>query len=287
LRAFETGGEHMFLIGENYTSRGDQELLRYYLGPHTLSGEFDFPVMWTLREFLAGRAPAKTLAAEVIAGELAWAGSGAVMSPFLGNHDVPRFISDVNGDPLWQPRQSPPPQPTLSRPYELLRLGWLFVMTQPGAPTIYYGDDIGLAGAYDPDNRRAMRFDAPLSPLPPEQAATLSHLQNLGLARRCSTALRRGVRFALPSPPEAADRVYVYARDAQDGYPAFAALNASELPQTLTIPLTDLSSPLAPDATFTNVLASPQPELEPVQKTLTIALPPRQGALILTDPRCK
>ena len=32
----------------------------------------------------------------------------------------------------------------------------LFQMTYPGTPCIYYGDEIGMEGGKDPDNRRAM-----------------------------------------------------------------------------------------------------------------------------------
>ena len=34
-----------------------------------------------------------------------------------------------------------------------------FNLTIPGIPVIYYGDEIGMTGANDPDNRRQMRFD--------------------------------------------------------------------------------------------------------------------------------
>ena len=34
-----------------------------------------------------------------------------------------------------------------------------FNFTIPGIPVIYYGDEIGMTGANDPDNRRQMRFD--------------------------------------------------------------------------------------------------------------------------------
>ena len=36
----------------------------------------------------------------------------------------------------------------------LFRLGVMIQMTWPGAPTIYYGDEAGLCGWTDPDNRR-------------------------------------------------------------------------------------------------------------------------------------
>jgi glycosidase len=34
-------------------------------------------------------------------------------------------------------------------------------MTIPGAPNIYYGDEIGMTGGGDPDCRRAFRWDQP------------------------------------------------------------------------------------------------------------------------------
>ena len=37
----------------------------------------------------------------------------------------------------------------------IMRIAVLIQMTWPGAPTIYYGDEAGLCGWTDPDNRRA------------------------------------------------------------------------------------------------------------------------------------
>ena len=40
-------------------------------------------------------------------------------------------------------------------------MSWLmaFLMSSPGIPCIYYGDEIADVGGNDPDNRRMMRFD--------------------------------------------------------------------------------------------------------------------------------
>src|SRR5262249_24088218 len=40
-----------------------------------------------------------------------------------------------------------------------LKLALLAVMTLPGAPCIYYGDEIGMEGYRDPDCRRAFPWD--------------------------------------------------------------------------------------------------------------------------------
>jgi cyclomaltodextrinase len=59
----------------------------------------------------------------------------------LGSHDTPRFVTVAGGD-----RTS-------------LMLATLAQMTLPGAPCIYYGDEIGMEGRHDPDNRRAFVWD--------------------------------------------------------------------------------------------------------------------------------
>lgn len=59
----------------------------------------------------------------------------------LDSHDSPRYHSLVGGD-----RAS-------------YRLAVLLQATLPGAPCIYYGDEIGLEGGIDPDNRRGFPRD--------------------------------------------------------------------------------------------------------------------------------
>ena len=53
----------------------------------------------------------------------------------LDSHDMPRFLSMVSGDK------------------KAFRLATLFQMTYPGAPCIYYGNEIGMMGGRDPENR--------------------------------------------------------------------------------------------------------------------------------------
>lgn len=59
----------------------------------------------------------------------------------LDSHDTARFLSIARGDK------------------RALKLAWLAMLTYPGAPTLYYGDEIGMEGAKDPDCRRSMIWD--------------------------------------------------------------------------------------------------------------------------------
>ncbi|MEM7379435.1 MAG: alpha-glycosidase, partial [Pseudomonadota bacterium] len=66
-------------------------------------------------------------------------------------------------------------------------------MTTPGAPLVYYGDEIGLGGAGDPDNRRFMQWDG----YSDGQQFLFEHIAALTQLRAEHPATRRGVRQTL------------------------------------------------------------------------------------------
>ena len=59
----------------------------------------------------------------------------AVQLNLLGSHDTPRLRTVLGGD------------------VAAVRLAFLLQATLPGAPCVYYGDEVGLVGANDPANR--------------------------------------------------------------------------------------------------------------------------------------
>jgi len=59
----------------------------------------------------------------------------------LTSHDTPRLLTMFNGEA------------------ERAALALELLFTLPGAPSVYYGDEIGLAGGHDPDNRRAFPWN--------------------------------------------------------------------------------------------------------------------------------
>ena len=59
----------------------------------------------------------------------------------LDSHDMPRFITCCSGDK------------------QALKMAWLFLCTLPGAPCVYYGDEVGVDGRHDPDCRKGFPWD--------------------------------------------------------------------------------------------------------------------------------
>ena len=61
----------------------------------------------------------------------------------------------------------------------------LMQMTWPGAPTLYYGDEAGVCGFTDPDNRRTY-------PWGHADYELLDYHRDMIMVHKCSSALRRG-----------------------------------------------------------------------------------------------
>jgi len=93
----------------------------------------------------------------------------AVQLNLVDSHDTPRFLTLADGDRA------------------ALRLAVLLQATLPGAPCVYYGDEIGLEGGRDPDCRRA--FPADEGRWDHEVHAWFRAVLH---ARRAHEALRRG-----------------------------------------------------------------------------------------------
>lgn len=276
LGPLEPGEVDFYTLGETYTGE-DWGAIRQNLGPWGLDGQFEFPLLWALRTFAAG-GDAADLEDVVARSEAAWEGSGSVMSVFVGNHDTTRILSELAGDDTSDAWGNPPPVPAETAPYERLLLAQALALSLPGAPTLYYGDEYGQAGAGDPDCRRPMRFS-----LADPQAWTLAQVRRLGQARRCSDALRRGRRV----PLVAAGPVVGWLRDAGDGLPAVVLANASEGATTAVVRIpADLA--LEPDSRFGDALGAGSsvpfsPVLLSPGQILSVDLPARSARVLLPE----
>jgi len=220
----------LFSVGEVFTGPGGVDSIRYYMGKDGLDSAFDFPLMWSMRDAVASsRAGLDEVERTLADGEEALAGSGAVVARMLDNHDTTRFVSEAAGDAGGDPWASPPPQPSSASPYARQRLALALVFALPGMPVLYYGDEVGLAGASDPDSRRVMPA---LDALSSEQQKTLAFTRRLGALRRCLPALRGGSR----APVWADATTYAFVRDAGDGAPALALFSTADTATSIPIP---------------------------------------------------
>ena len=94
----------------------------------------------------------------------------AVQLNLIDSHDTPRFLAMTSGDKA------------------ALRLATLLQMTLPGAPSIYYGDEIGMTGEQDPGCRGSF----PWNDRGAWDLELLAFTQSVVAVRRASAVLRRG-----------------------------------------------------------------------------------------------
>ena len=169
----------------------------------------------------------------------------------LGSHDTPRFLTVASGD------------------VASLRLALLAIMTLPGAPCIYYGDEIGMQGRQDPDNRRAFPRD--------DRGAWDSSLLDCCRAaialRRAQPVLRHGEYRTLAADGDAV----AYGRLMPDTQ-AVVVLNAGEYPARLTIPSDALPAANLQPVSLPGFAA---PLVDRVDGQLEIEIAGRNGAVLI------
>jgi len=185
----------------------------------------------------------------------------------LGNHDTPRFISAVVGDASGDPWDQPASQPESGEPIERAALALTLQLTLPGVPVLYQGDELGQAGAGDPDNRRVLPDPATLSPA---RQGLLEHARSLGRARRCSPALRSGLRETLHVDAD----TYAFARVAEDRL-ALVLVSRADSPRTI-----ELASGSVPAGRWRDVSSGAMFQLA---NAASVELGPRSALVLLPE----
>jgi glycosidase len=153
-----------YQIGETY---GSPELIGSYVNSGQMDGQFDFNLYdAAINAFANNGNPSKDFAqlALTLNQSSTYYGSHHLMGNISGNQDKPRFISLADGsvsnagDTKLQ-GWTKDIQNKGNLGFDKLAQMMAFNMTVPGVPVIYYGDEIGMPGANDPDNRRMMQFN--------------------------------------------------------------------------------------------------------------------------------
>lgn len=207
---FRKEGRLVYQVGETISGRGT---INEYLGPDMMQGQFDFPLCFAIQGTLGrGSGSMADLVKASLDSQREYP-AFSMMSPLIGNHDVPRFAAIADGDLPdgsndKEVGMKNPPKVDAPSTYDKLCLAFAFLFAQPGAPMVYYGDEIAMSGAGDPDNRRPMVWEGWTA----DQTRVRDTVAALGKARSESIALRRGILVPLHGDAERA----VFARIAPE-----------------------------------------------------------------------
>jgi neopullulanase len=166
----------------------------------------------------------------------------------LDSHDMPRFLTCVSND------------------VPSLQLAMLFMFTYPGAPCIYYGDEIGLTGGHDPDCRKGFVWDDSRW-----NRDLLNYTKAVIALRKAHPTLRRGSYQRL----YAEEHVFAFARNLEDR-PFIIVLNTGEDHKKAAFSIESPGSHKDPPATIFG--PDIQPRIE--NNTLQIEIPARMGIVI-------
>jgi alpha-glucosidase len=139
------------------------------------------------------------------------------MSNHLSNHDITRFGTRAGGD-IWK-----------------TYLAHFFQFTYVGMPTIYYGDEYGMQGGADPDNRRTFDWSQATT-----ANASVALVQKLASIRKQYSALRTGSFQTLAV--DDATKLFAFGR-ADAANRIAVVLNNDSVTRTYTIPAYQLSVP--------------------------------------------
>jgi glycosidase len=198
----------VYQIGESF---GGIDMIASYVNNGQLNAQFNFNLYdVAIPTFLDEKASFKLLDYQMQKSFQVF-GYNNLMGNIMDSHDKIRYMAYADGDleindgragnVAW----NNPPKVDNPSSYEKLKLHLAYLLTIPGVPIIYYGDEIGMTGAADPDNRRMMRFGNQLNE---SEKQTLKDVSKLIHIRKDHPALRYGDFLTL----QADENIYAYLR---------------------------------------------------------------------------
>ncbi len=286
---FEASGLKFFMTGETAMGwsactppdcPGNEQnygIISEYIGPFGLDGSFDFVLYYAFpsQTFLTDNDGMQQTDYWTQASQWEYP-QGSVMSPYVGSEDTPRFVTLADtsgGDALagnqWSNTAGPP---TTADAYGRMQMGLAWLLTVPGAPMMYYGDEYGQYGSADPNNRVMWRGGG--TTLTANEQGVLAATKALGTARRNVVALRRGAYV----PIVASQDIDLFARQTDDGQIAIVALSRGTSSESITASLPPTLG-LADGAPLHDQLGGPDVSVAGGAVSLSV---PARGAVILT-----
>jgi cyclomaltodextrinase len=242
-RVVKTANPQAYLVGEIWTA--DPR----WVGDSHFDGLMNYPLRECLIHMLRATDPEQAACIQKIERLLHLYPQDNLHSMYntLGTHDTERIFSLLDGD------------------VDKGRLAFLILFAFPGAPAIYYGDEIGMRGGKDPENRGAFPWDENQW-----NHELRNWVKTLISTRQRTPALRRG-EFVWVYGDDIA-RCYAFARLLGDES-LMVALNASPSQHSLRLPVSNLGWE---EGKLARNLLTPG-EFPVSQEALQINLPPWSG----------
>ncbi|MBP9040942.1 MAG: glycoside hydrolase family 13 protein [Anaerolineaceae bacterium] len=153
-----------YLVGEIWDGN------KRWVDDRHFDGLMNYPLRVLILDLLNGKITPEYFASHLNQHHQQYASENRnAMYNLLGSHDTERLLTVTEGN------------------IQKAKLAYLILMTQPGSPAIYYGDEVGLSGGKDPDCRKAFPWNESKW-----NSGLRSWIKNLIRIRKNNVALRRG-----------------------------------------------------------------------------------------------
>jgi neopullulanase len=225
-----------------------------------LATVFDFPLCFALRDVIIKGMPMEKIV-DVLRHDDLYPHPETLVT-FIGNHDNARFLGEEGSSPA------------------KLKAAFSLLLTLRGVPQIYYGDEIAMTGAGDPDNRHDFPGGFPgdarnaftASGRTPEQQDVFAYVQSLLALRKTHPALRTGKQWHIGWD----DNYYAFLRESpQDKDKLLVVYNNAQKTLAINIPVDN--TPLETAHQLQSVFGNSTAEL--ATGTIHISLPAQSVAV--------
>ncbi|RKY54947.1 MAG: hypothetical protein DRP96_13140, partial [Candidatus Neomarinimicrobiota bacterium] len=182
----------VYQIGETF---GGDDLIKSYVNNGMLSSQFNANQYFILRRLFTDENSDLNELQTAIEKSNTVYGYNNLMGNIIGSHDQIRIMGLLEGDITLSENgvarafREPAIKVDKQSTYQKEQILLCYLLTIPGVPIVFYGDEFGMTGANDPDNRRMMRFDDELSA---QEKAQLLVFSKLSKIRNQFACLRRG-----------------------------------------------------------------------------------------------
>ncbi len=184
------------LIGEVWEDASNKiayDIRRRYFADGELDSCMNYPFRFAILDFLKGNDPGEFFRERIMS--IAENYPPQVLAcnmNMLGTHDTPRILTALVDDGEYSREEAAVRKLSSAQreqAVQLLKIASFLQFVLPGAPSIYYGDEVGMEGHKDPFNRRTYPWGR-------EDIQLLDHYKALGALRKEQEILQKGdIRF--------------------------------------------------------------------------------------------